>query len=582
MATRTAVASGLWSAAGTWDTGVPVNGDTVVIPVSFDVEFDVDQSGFAAGITLTITGTLHASTTAGSYILKLQANMAGAGTLRAGTEATPYPTNCTFTIQRNGFSLASTTMTYDLNCTEPTIKWCKLTAIEAAAQTVWSVDTDVTADPRWVSGAILRIVDVNFGVDTEERIFSSATSNTITVTAGLTAQKESGAYVVLMSRNVRITHTATTGDAVLSPRLGRIFAEIYMAATGINDGRSIKVGGAIHGTSARGLSSVAGQLGSLEVSAVIAGTGTNAVSGASGCTFLSTAFLGGATSVVTGAFASTFFNIIAGGTSGASDSSVCLFYGSIIGCVNGINVGGGHQFTNATLQNTNDLTNTAAVRAFNTLFSGTTENSGYNGTTAGINSFSESINHDQVANAYRAWTKGGIVSDDTVTVFSGRTRSYKHACETALFPVFKQEKFVVQPGGGLIVQTYVRKTVTMAYLPRVWILEPDEEPLISGSPTSEAIMTDSVDTWETLVQVYSNSGTSPIAITVRTLAKNATGNVFFDPIITVLAPATYDVYNTLLGYVDSISLDLWNTLRATAFTADSMGEHVARFRNNRV
>ncbi len=41
MATRTSVKSGLWSAADTWDTGVPVNGDTVVIAAGHNVIYDV-------------------------------------------------------------------------------------------------------------------------------------------------------------------------------------------------------------------------------------------------------------------------------------------------------------------------------------------------------------------------------------------------------------------------------------------------------------------------------------------------------------------------------------------------------------
>lgn len=546
MATITSAASGLWSATGTWVGGVvPVNADSVIIAISHDVEFDVDQSGFAAGITLTITGTLHASTTAGAYVLKLQANMTGAGTLRAGTSGTPYPTTCTFTINRNSFQITSTSMTLDLNCTEPTIRYIRLSAQEAAAQTVLSVDTDVTADPAWVSGAILRICDANFGNDNEERTFSSATATTITITSGLTAQKETSTIIALMSRNVKITHTSTTGSALSGGSGGIVHAEIRNAASGvIRDSTDVK--GTISGCT-NGLSASSG----CTVSGIIAGC-TNGHNSGSGNVFTSTCVVTGCNTGLNTVAGAVLQGLVSGCTNGLSACAAFLIYGSITYCNNGISGGGGNQLTGATLTNTSDMLNMAQSTVFNTLFSGTTEFSGYNGVNVNIANFVESINHDQVANAYRAWTRGGIVDSDTGTVAPGRTRSYKHACETASFAVFKQEKFVVQPSGGLVVQTYIRKTVTMAYLPRVWILEPDEEPLISGSPTSEAIMTDSIDTWETLVQVYANSGTSPIAITVRTLAKNASGNVFFDPIITVLAPATYDVYNTLLGYVDTI------------------------------
>lgn len=61
MATRTSVGSGNWSAAGTWDTGVPVDTDVVVIAAGHAVLMDADTSGFASGINgLTING--HATT----------------------------------------------------------------------------------------------------------------------------------------------------------------------------------------------------------------------------------------------------------------------------------------------------------------------------------------------------------------------------------------------------------------------------------------------------------------------------------------------------------------------------------------
>ena len=58
MATRTSVGSGLWSSVGTWDTGVPVDGDDVVIASGHVIEFDANQSAFVTGVKVTITGTL--------------------------------------------------------------------------------------------------------------------------------------------------------------------------------------------------------------------------------------------------------------------------------------------------------------------------------------------------------------------------------------------------------------------------------------------------------------------------------------------------------------------------------------------
>lgn len=538
-----------WSGGSNPPTGTPANSDTVTIGPSGTVTFNVDQSGFASGITLTVNGTLEASTTAGSYKLKLGANMTGAGTLRAGTSGTPYPTNCTFEIIRNGFQITASSMTLDLNCSEPTVKWIKLSAQEAAGQTILSVDTDVSADTFWVSGTTVRINDVNGGNDSEERTFISATSNTITISSGLTAQKETGTYIALMSRNVKITHTTAAGNAVLSALVGRLFAEINFALTGVNVLRCT-MGGTVNNCST-GISLAS----SATISAVICGTAGTLVNTARGTNFLSTSLVAGGASGVSTAVNSAFFGIIAGCTTGLNSAVSCSVYGSIVGCQSGSLNSGGLVGANATFTNTADLSSQAQSKFFNCLFSGTTENSNYNNIDVGIDNFVESFDHDQTANQYRAWTKGGIIDSDTGTVYTGRTRSYKHACSSASFYAFQNRTFTVQAGGGLVVQCYVRKSVSMSYLPRIWILTPGQEPFIAGSPAYEDIMTNSVDTWEELNLVYANGGTSPIDVVVRTVAQNASGNVFFDPIVTVLAPATYDVYNTLLANVAAILVD---------------------------
>lgn len=93
MATRTSVGTGAWGTAGTWDTGIPADGDDVVIAAGHTVTFNVDQSAFTTGIGLTITGTLTHTTTTGTYCLfaKTGASITGAGTWNIGTSGTPIP-----------------------------------------------------------------------------------------------------------------------------------------------------------------------------------------------------------------------------------------------------------------------------------------------------------------------------------------------------------------------------------------------------------------------------------------------------------------------------------------------------------
>ena len=134
MGTITSAGSGNWGTGATWVGGsVPANGDAVVIADGHAIVFNVDQSGFAAGIaglTLGAGSTLTASTSAGAYYLKMAGNITASGAgaeLRAGTAETAYPTNCTFTIYMNGnYSIdggASNYLTCKFYCYDPPVKY---------------------------------------------------------------------------------------------------------------------------------------------------------------------------------------------------------------------------------------------------------------------------------------------------------------------------------------------------------------------------------------------------------------------------------------------------------------------------
>ncbi|MCE7699598.1 MAG: G8 domain-containing protein, partial [Methanobacterium paludis] len=91
MSSITSAQTGLWSATTTWVGGVvPVNGDTVTIATGHTVTFDVDQSGFAAGLaSLVINGTLRFKVDS-ITALKMNGNITGTGALYVGnSEADP-------------------------------------------------------------------------------------------------------------------------------------------------------------------------------------------------------------------------------------------------------------------------------------------------------------------------------------------------------------------------------------------------------------------------------------------------------------------------------------------------------------
>ena len=214
MATRTSVESGLWSSVGTWDTGVPVDGDDVVIASGHVIEFDANQSAFVTGVKVTITGTLTHTTAAGSYclFLKTGASVVGAGTWNIGTSGAPIPfaSKHTVTGAAGWYVDGVSGLTMTVYGAEPTYTSIKLSADEAIGQTELSVDTDVTTD-IWAAGDIIRIDDINKAKETEERIIAASgiTASTITITAGLTAAKSTGAVVSLITRNIRIIAVGT-------------------------------------------------------------------------------------------------------------------------------------------------------------------------------------------------------------------------------------------------------------------------------------------------------------------------------------------------------------------------------------
>jgi len=228
MATKTSngAGGGSWSAGATWQGGIaPVDGDTVVIAAGDTVTFDADLSAWTTGVAgLTITGTnsgqpatLQCSTSPGVYVLpiktgtKLQGtNNTVLGRLYAGSAGTPLPNTVKFTIKLmgtgSGGQIDRTYLFVLLYCTQPAHRWIKLSADEAAGQTILSVDTDVTGD-IWTDGDILAICNVNKTADYQRTTIAAGgiAPTTITVTNSLDSLNIAGSYLVRVTRNIEIT-----------------------------------------------------------------------------------------------------------------------------------------------------------------------------------------------------------------------------------------------------------------------------------------------------------------------------------------------------------------------------------------
>jgi hypothetical protein len=578
MATRTSVGSGNWSAPETWDTGVPIDGDDVVIASGHTVTFDVDQSDFTIGVKITITGTLNHALTGGPYtmFLKTGASLVGAGTWNVGTEANPIPfaVKHTITGASDWYADGTSGLTITVYAAEPTTKYVKLSDTEAIGQTVLEVDTDVTGD-IWAEGDTIHINNVNKGSQSESRTIAAGgiAAGAITVTAGLTAAKLAGSYVLLMSRNVKFIavgnqkiFNAITGATIAG---GEFVATKYLitssATTTISGGtfRGATTYGGIYSCtdftisggvySSNAYSIVAGS-GHIISGGVYSGNANGVVYSLTGVTIEDGIFAGNS-SVLSSVMAPTILdgtfygnqyviNAVRGGIvfGGTYENNTSVIYESSVECNNIIST-----------NNTQDIYR-SLVAAYNCSFGSTTEFTGYN--ILPKETFSYSINHDQVAGAYKAWTKGGVTTKQAVTYPTGFTNSMQTVLESTTSEGYWQKELSVGAGQSVNITSYLRKDASMTYLPRViMFLKNTTDPFAGGTGLHTFTMTDSVDTWEDDTYTYSNDTSEDVVLVIRTQGKNATGNLFsyLDiEVINVDLTSVIALLNTIDGKADTI------------------------------
>ena len=191
MAVRTFATAGinnLWSNAANWDTGVPVNNDSAIIPAGQTCEFDANQSAWANGLVgLTLNGELYASLTPGSYYLKLAGSITATvtgGILRAGSSGARYPSNCVFTIYSTGnYQIDNNISSYITDqfwCYAPVVQYAQ--AISATAKAITSVTVGATTTigctgHGYVAGNAIYLANVGGFTDAQlnNRIFEVET-----------------------------------------------------------------------------------------------------------------------------------------------------------------------------------------------------------------------------------------------------------------------------------------------------------------------------------------------------------------------------------------------------------------------
>lgn len=514
---------GDWSATGTWSGGsVPANGDDVTIVAGDTVNFDVDQSGFADGIAgLDIAGILEADDGDDRYLKSTgHITQTGSGEFKIGSSGTAWPISRLFTIDFNSNSkyFSGWDGGIAFYCAEPDNQYVKLDGAASATDTVLSVDTDVTGD-IWAVGDTVWVCNVDNGQDEEEHTIAAINAGSIELSAGLSGDKVSGSYLVLGTRNIKIT--GSTSYAFLN------FDNCYVGA---------EVSGSPNGYRAADDNTIAGSVAVDNYGFIYchSNTVTGAVVG-HGIRGFSTSDANTITGPVVGnnygiyqSHANVVTGPVAGNNWGFYQSDSITATGPVVGNNYGFNTSPAI-LMGAELNNNRDLFDQARTEAYNTIFDGNTEFYQYNGNSIHQSSYTFSINHDDTGGAFKSWTRGGITISDTGTKPSGTTRSYKHMPESDDYPVFMQQKIRLWAGQRFKAVVHVRKDELMTYLPRAQLIKCGEDPLVSDSfsVVQEEQMTDSVDTWEELELNWKNTNDYPVDLYVRTQAKNATGNVWF-------------------------------------------------------
>lgn len=528
MATITSVGSGLWSVAGTWDGGVPVDNDVVVIAAGHVVEFDVDQSGFANGVDgITITGTLKLTRTAGTYYLKIKAakTIAGPGTFDCGTAISPIPFASKHTITGGAgwYINGGSGMTFTCYAVEPTIKYAKLINAEGAGSTVLEVDTDVTGD-IWADGNTIFICQIG-GKSSEERIIAvgGIASGSITITAGLSSAKSINAHIVLVTRNV--TFLSAGGGAFIRGMTNANPAKLYGGCfRGSGDSVStsaIEYGGGLF-TGANGW-----HTGSNNYTSVLGGVFTNVNSAFQswlGLKITYGIFIGMSYAISNSSLCSMLNGYVACAFIGFNGvSGFSLFGGVIKDCERGLSASPA-TIKGAVFENQQDVYSTQFV-AFNTLFGGGTENYLY--TSGDVTAFSESFDHDQVVGAYRAWTAGGVTTKQAVTAPVGYTSAMQTVLANAAKQGYWQKEITISAGASVNIEMNLRKSAAMTYLPRIIVFnKASTDPFAGGTGLYTFTMTNSIDTWEDDLYTYTNTTSEDITLVIRCQGMNATGNMY--------------------------------------------------------
>ena len=136
-------------------------------------------------------------------------------------------------------------------------------------------------------------------------------------------------------------------------------------------------------------------------------------------------------------------------------------------------------------------------------------------------------NYMGVDGSFKGWSGGGIIVSQNTVMPTGYAIAYLHTLSNATTPNRYVRKFTVPAGESVNVELYLRKSASMTYLPRVFLMSGFiNNPLTGATPVDTFTMTDSTDTWETDTFTIANTTDYDQDYTLWFVAQNANGNAY--------------------------------------------------------
>lgn len=570
MALRTAAQDGNWSAAGTWDTGVPVDGDTFSIPAGRIVTFNVDQTSMANGMGASvIDGTLKFTTAASTTtLLKMNGALSGAGTLYIGnSDADPIPATSTATIQMNGtYQITMLVKAYGAYRTA-----FKTTVASIAAS--GQKDIVLTDDLALVAGDIIAVgrsdvLDVHFessslGYGAYIVQSYNAGTKTVTVTVNLQYQRTAGSYVGILSQPARIVRPAVNTTPFFTlVNDGRLQGVYCFGAPVIHNCVDWRLNYCGFFQCTQIAQNYRNHIISNCVSLYNAGAGISLVGAnyqISDCIVINSA--NAATSMgyghkVTNCITQNVKRGLNNGCIGAvyidcmalSSSEGPLGYiaydCTYINCTAnkvtnaGVYYGCGGDYRDCTFIDCGNSAVNSMVKAklVNCTISGTTADLYVGHLLAGVDfpnhQTIESFDHLGVAGAFKGYCRGGIMTKQSTTQYDGRdTLQFTHQTNTYGYHIHRDWNVYAKAGTLVQCQGGARKNYSGGTV-KVQIIDPANDPLIVSGAVALAEMSlpDVADTWAHLCANYTPTTDKWLILRVIAIPATGTGDyTYFDP-----------------------------------------------------